>query len=77
MAEAGVDVFGVEPEHVGVYLDQPWDLAVTLCDSAQETAEGTDDEKRVVFRHVRDEVCDRLVPEVRARGGLVSGRDAL
>ena len=88
MAEAGVDISGGKPEHVGVYLDQPWDLVVTVCDSAQETcpafprpvpklhisffdpavAEGTDDEKMVVFRRVRDEIRDRLVPEVRARG---------
>jgi len=88
MAEAGVDVSGGKPEHVGVYLDQPWDLVLTVCDSAQETcpafprpvpklhisffdpaaAEGSDDEKMVVFRRVRDEIRDRLVPEVRARG---------
>ena len=88
MAEAGVDVSGGTPEHVSVHLDQPWDLVVTVCDSAQETcpafprpvpklhisffdpaaAKGTDDEKMAVFRRVRDEIRDRLVPEVRARG---------
>ena len=88
MAETGVDISGGKPEHVGVYFDQPWDLVVTVCDSAQETcpafprpipklhisffdpavAEGTDDEKMAVFRRVRDEIRDRLVPEVRARG---------
>jgi len=88
MAEAGVDISAGTPEHVGVYLDQQWDLVVTVCDSAQETcpalprpvpklhisffdpavAEGTDDEKMAVFRRVRDEIRDRLVPEVRARG---------
>ena len=30
--------------------------------------EGTDDEKMTVFRRVRDEIRDRLVPEVRSRG---------
>ena len=88
MAEVAVDIAGGKPEHVGVYLDQPWDLVVTVCDSAQETcptfprpvqklhisffdpaaAEGTDDEKMTVFRRVRDEIRDRLVPEVRTRG---------
>jgi arsenate reductase len=88
MAEAGVDISAGTPEHVGVYLDERWDLVVTVCDSAQETcpafprpvpklhisffdpavAEGTDDEKMAVFRRVRDEIRDRLVPEVRARG---------
>lgn len=88
MAEAGVDISAGTPEHVGVYLEERWDLVVTVCDSAQETcpafprpvpklhisffdpaaAEGTDDEKMAVFRRVRDEIRDRLVPEVRARG---------
>ena len=88
MAEAGVDISGGTPEPVGAYLDQPWDLVVTVCDAAQETcpafpnpvpklhvsfpdpaaAEGTDDEKRAVFRRVRDEIRDRLVPEVQAQG---------
>jgi arsenate reductase (thioredoxin) len=88
MAEAGVDISGGKPEHVEVYLDQPWDLVVTVCDSAQETcpafprpvekahvsfldpaaAEGSDEEKMVVFRRVRDEIRDRLVGEVRRRG---------
>ena len=87
MTEAGVDISAGKPEHVGVYLDQPWDLVVTVCDAAQEAcptfprpvpqlhvpfsdpaaAEGTDDEKMAVFRRVRDEIRERLVPEVRAR----------
>ena len=37
MAEVGVDIAGGKPEHVRVYLDQPWDLVVTVCDSAKET----------------------------------------
>jgi len=37
MAEVGVDISGGKPEHLGAYLDQPWDLVVTVCDSAQET----------------------------------------
>ena len=37
MAEAGVDVSAGRPEHVGVYLDQPWDLVVTVCDAAKES----------------------------------------
>jgi arsenate reductase len=88
MAEVGVDISGGRPEHVGAHLDQPWDLVVTVCDSAQETcptfprpvpkihvafsdpaaAEGTHEEKMVVFRRVRDEIRDRLLPLVAARG---------
>src|SRR5512135_2925961 len=36
MAEVGIDISGGKPEHVRVYLDQPWDLVVTGCDSAKE-----------------------------------------
>jgi arsenate reductase len=88
MAEVGIDIGAGKPEHVDVYLDEPWDLVVTVCDSAREAcpmfprpvekahisffdpaaAEGTDEEKMPVFRRVRDEIRDRLVPQVRARG---------
>jgi arsenate reductase len=88
MAEAGVDISGGRPEPVGLYLGQPWDLVVTVCDSAQETcpsfprpvetlhlsffdpaaAEGTDEERMAVFRRVRDEIRDRLVPAIASRG---------
>jgi arsenate reductase (thioredoxin) len=88
MAEVGIDIGAGKPEHVDVYLDEPWDLVVTVCDSAQEScpvfprrvekihvsffdpaaAEGTDEEKLPVFRRVRDEIRDRLLPEVRGRG---------
>jgi arsenate reductase len=88
MDEVGVDIGRAKPKHVGLYLDQRWDLVVTVCDSAQETcpafprpvpkvhvpffdpaaAEGTDEEKMGVFRRVRDEIRDRLVPEIRSRG---------
>ncbi len=37
MAEAGVDISGGVPEPVERYLDEPWDLVVTVCDSAQES----------------------------------------
>ena len=41
-------------------------LHVSFFDPA--AAEGTDDEKMAVFRRVRDEIRDRLVPEVQAQG---------
>jgi arsenate reductase len=88
MAEVGIDIADAQPQHVGLFLDQPWDLVVTVCDSAQETcpsfprpvpkihvpffdpgaAEGTDEERLAVFRRVRDEIRERLVPAVRSRG---------
>ena len=37
MAEVGVDISGGKPEHVSAYLDQHWDLVITVCDSAKET----------------------------------------
>ena len=37
MAEAGVDFADLRPKLVDVYLDQSWDLVVTVCDSAKES----------------------------------------
>ena len=37
MAEVGIDISDGIPEIVGRYLDQPWDLVITVCDSAQKT----------------------------------------
>jgi len=37
MDEVGVDILKARPEIVGVYLDEPWDLVITVCDSARET----------------------------------------
>jgi arsenate reductase len=88
MAEVGVDLSAGHPQHVAACLDQPWDLVVTVCDSAREAcpafprpvpklhlsfsdpaaAEGTEDERMAAFRRVRDEIRDRLVAAVRARG---------
>ena len=87
MAEVGVDISRGVPESVRAYLGEPWDLVVTVCDSAKETcptfprpvpkihvsfydpaaAEGTEDERMDVFRRVRDEIRDRLVPEIGSR----------
>jgi arsenate reductase len=84
MAEVGVDISGGTPEHLDAYLDQPWDLVVTVCDSANEacptfprpvkrmhvsfsdpaTAEGTEEEKMAVFRRVRDQIRQRLLPAI-------------
>lgn len=36
MAEVGIDLSGHRPKSVGEFLDQPWDLVVTVCDSANE-----------------------------------------
>ena len=36
MAEVGVDISGGRPRQADEILDQPWDLVVTVCDSAKE-----------------------------------------
>lgn len=36
MAELGIDISAGQPEPVDCYLDEPWDLVVTVCDSAKE-----------------------------------------
>jgi arsenate reductase len=36
MAEAGIGISGGVPEVVDRYLDEGWDLVVTVCDSAKE-----------------------------------------
>lgn len=37
MAEVGIDISEGTPESVDRYLDAPWDLVITVCDSAKET----------------------------------------
>ena len=37
MAEAGVDISNGRPKHWGPFLDQAWDVVVTVCDSARES----------------------------------------
>jgi len=37
MTEAGIDISGGIPESVDRFLDMPWDLVITVCDSARET----------------------------------------
>lgn len=36
MREAGVDISGHTSDHVDTYLGQPFDVIVTVCDSARE-----------------------------------------
>ena len=37
MAEVGVDISNASPEQVATYLDSPWSLVITVCDSARES----------------------------------------
>jgi len=87
MAEVGVDISGARPKHWGRFLDQRWDLVVTVCDSAREScplfpgaaeqihvsfpdpvlAVGSEKERLVVYRAVRDDIRSLLVPEIAKR----------
>jgi arsenate reductase len=87
MAEAGIDISNGVPKPVGPALEQPWDLVVTVCDSAREScpvfprtvgqvhesfidparAEGSEEERLRVFRQVRDEIKERLLPILASR----------
>jgi arsenate reductase len=87
MAELGIDLGDARPRAVHSLVDEPWDLVVTVCDSAQEScpvfprrvptlhlpffdpalAEGDEDERMRVFRRVRDEIRDTLLPILVAR----------
>ena len=37
MAEVGADISAATPQHLESFLDEPWDLVVTLCDWARES----------------------------------------
>jgi len=37
MAEVGIDISDARPESVHTYLDDSWDLVITVCDSARES----------------------------------------
>jgi arsenate reductase (thioredoxin) len=37
MGEVGIDISAGRPTHVERYLAEPWDLVVTVCDSARES----------------------------------------
>ena len=87
MAEVGIDIAAAVPQKVDVVLNEPWDLVVTVCDSAQEAcpvfprtvpklhlpfldpalATGPEEERMAVFRRVRDEIRDVLLPVLRGR----------
>ena len=88
MAEAGVDISRSRPKHWNEFLEQRWDLVVTVCDNAREScpifpaaveqlhlsfpdpvlARGSEEERLVAYRAVRDDIRRRLLPEIARRG---------
>ena len=92
MGEAGVDLSSHTSKSVETLRTLPFDLVVTVCDSAREACPffpgakktvhhafedpahaGEGDEALPVFRRVRDEIRDVLVPLVAAELGLDQG----
>ncbi len=87
LAELGLDLSGARPKPLELFLEEPWDLVVTVCDPAREAcpvfpgakeqihvgfpdpaqAEGSEEGRLEVFRRVRDEILNRLLPEVAKR----------
>ena len=82
MAELGIDISGHRSKSMSEFEGQPFDLVITVCDSAREQcpmfpgaarmlhvgfedpgrAQGTDEEVMAVFRRVRDEMREQLIP---------------
>jgi arsenate reductase len=93
MAEVGIDISKAVPQSVAPLLDQPFDLAITVCDSAREEcpvfpgareqlhisfpdpveARGSEEERLAVYRAVRDDIRQRLIPSVDVSPGKVEG----
>ena len=87
MAEVGIDISGGRPESVDAFVDQPWHLVITVCDSARQAcpvfpgqaktlhisfpdparAVGDEDQRMAVYRSVRDDIRERLVPALEVR----------
>jgi arsenate reductase (thioredoxin) len=80
MREIGIELSDAESKHLDRFVNEPFDLVVTVCDNAREAcpvfpgagqtlhwpfrdpahAVGTDDEKMMLFREVRDEIRNRI-----------------
>jgi arsenate reductase len=37
MAEAGIDISGHSPSLADIYVNEPWDYVITVCDNARES----------------------------------------
>lgn len=63
MAEAGVDISGQTSDHVDQYLDQPFDLAITVCDHAKEACPVFPNAGRMIHHKFDDPDAPGMPPE--------------
>ncbi|MEI6412683.1 MAG: arsenate reductase ArsC [Pseudomonadota bacterium] len=84
LSQAGIPTEGLIPKDVDVFLDQPIDLVVTVCDNAREACpifprpvpsihlpfHDPHGEPLESFLAVRDDIRARLIPAVRTALGV-------
>lgn len=63
MAEAGVDISGHTSKHLDRYLNEPFDVVVTVCDSARESCPVFPRASRMVHQSFADPDQPGLSPE--------------
>ena len=93
MGELGIDIAGCASKSLEAFREQPFELVVTVCDSAQQAcpifpgaeqtlhwpfndpadAAGSDEEKLVVFRRVRDQIKQRIAQFLEAGAAPKNG----
>lgn len=65
MAEIGIDISTHTSDHVDRYAGEPFDLVVTVCDSARENCPVFPNAKRQIHRGFRDPDLDAIPEEER------------
>lgn len=63
MAEAGVDISGQSSDHVDRYLDQRFDLVVTVCDNAKEACPVFPNAEQLIHHRFDDPDTPGLPPD--------------